>query len=434
MIKYKYQSNSSNIQRKNSEDCILSTSIVLLLSTQLLIENDGKPSKNKASKVIIRKRAKIENIEEILGDNYFRRSYRMSSDRFNQLVSLLKPFLPPKNRLGPNGPIPIEIELSIALRYFAGGSPYDLLLSHGVSHSTIFNSIWRIVHAINECESLRILFPSDHNVQRQIAAGFKAKSQVGFDNCVGAIDGLLIWTEKPSEKAAHEMRTGSKAFFCGRKGKFGYNLQAVADSDGRFLSVWLIHPASSSDFISFIRSKLYLKLNTPGFLAEDLVIFGDNAYVSTNYMVTPYKNIRAGPKDDFNFFHSQLRINIERAFGMLVHRWGILRRPMSSKMGSLKQITLTMALCSLHNFCLGDIGNGNSQDLSNNPANETFYDESLVVNNVDRNLLHGSEHFDDITDEEILSEQKSAVRLKMRKQVERSGLHRSVVSLQNRNN
>jgi hypothetical protein len=78
-------------------------------------------------------------------------------------------------------------------------------------------------------------------------------------------------------------------------------------------------------------------------------------------------------------------------------------------MGSLKQIALTMALCSLHNFCLGDSGNSDAPDTSNNPANETFYDESLVVNNVERNLLHGSEHFDDITDEGILSEQKSAV-------------------------
>jgi hypothetical protein len=41
-------------------------------------------------------------------------------------------------------------------------------------------------------------------------------------------------------------------------------------------------------------------------------------------MVTPYKNVRAGPKDDFNFFHSQLQINIERAFGMLVKRWAVL--------------------------------------------------------------------------------------------------------------
>jgi hypothetical protein len=213
-----------------------------------------------------------------------------------------------------------------------------------------------------------------------------------------------------------------------------YNLQAVADADGKFLAVWLIHPASSSDFISFLRSKLYSRLTTHGFLDEGLVIFGDNAYVSTEYMVTPYKNVRAGPRDDYNFFHSQLRINIERAFGMLVHRWALLRRPMSSRMGPLKQISLTMALCSLHNFCLDDAGDSPSNvEFSSENSEKTYYDESMIVNDVERGLLHGSEHFEDITSEEMISEQKSFVRLKMRKIVERSGLHRSVVSNQNRN-
>ena len=63
-------------------------------------------------------------------------------------------------------------------------------------------------------------------------------SQVGIDNCVGAIDGLLICTEKPSEKFASMMKTGIRAFFCGRKSKFGYNMQVVCDAEGRFLSVW----------------------------------------------------------------------------------------------------------------------------------------------------------------------------------------------------
>jgi hypothetical protein len=331
------------------------------------------------------------------------------------------------------------LEISLALRYFAGGSPYDLIVSHGVSHSSIFNSIWRVVRAINRCNELRIQFPADHSIQRNIAEGFKAKSRVGFDNCVGCIDGLLIWTEKPAENEAHEMKTGSKAFFCGRKGKFGYNLQAVADANGRFLSVWIIHPASSSDFISFIRSKLYVKLNSPGFLADGLVLFGDNAYVSTDYMVTPYKSIRAGPKDDFNFFHSQLRINIERAFGMLVKRWAILRKPMSFRMGSRKQIALTMALCSLHNYCMDDPGTAtvslaNVYSQDSNQQTATYYDERSVVNDVNRGLLHGSEHFDDIVDEEIVAEQRSLVRLQMRRLVQASGLHRPVYSLQNRSN
>jgi hypothetical protein len=120
--------------------------------------------------------------------------------------------------------------------------------------SSIWNSIWRIVDAINECKQLRIQFPEDHCSiqQKQIAAAFKEKSAVGFNNCVGVIDGLVICSEKPTEKFVHMMKTGSRAFYCGRKGRFGYNMQAVCDAEGHFLSVWINHPASASDFISFI--------------------------------------------------------------------------------------------------------------------------------------------------------------------------------------
>jgi hypothetical protein len=155
----------------------------------------------------------------------------MSPENFDQLLKLLKPRLPEKKRVGPNGILPIEVELSIALRYFAGSSPLDFIGSHGISHTSIWNSIWQIVVAINKCDELQINFPEDHSsVQRQIAARFQNKSQVGFNDCVGAIDSLLICTEKPSKKFASMMKTGVHAFFCGCKSKFGYNMQAVCDA------------------------------------------------------------------------------------------------------------------------------------------------------------------------------------------------------------
>jgi hypothetical protein len=313
----------------------------------------------------------------------------------------------------------------------------DFIASHGMSLASIWNSIWRIVDAINECEELRIRFPEDHSIQRQIAAGFKAKSDVGFDNCVGAIDGLLICSEKPTEKFAHMMKTGSRAFYCGRKCRFGYNMQAVCDAEGRFLSVWINHPASASDFIAFIRSKLYSKLTSPGFLADGLVIFGDNAYVSTDYMVTPYKNVRAGNKDDFNFFHSQLRINIERAFGMLVKKWAVLQKPLPCRMGPTKHMALTMALCKLHNYCFGDDVGQPEHSSSGAPANSNDLNTTTVDTESGDNvfqLIDGGQHFQDVTDEELAAEQSSRIRLEMRKLVEATGLHRSVISIQNRNN
>jgi len=47
-----------------------------------------------------------------------------------------------------------------------------------------------------------------------------------------------------------------------------------------------------------------------GLLADGLVIFGDNAYLNTKFMATPYPNIagrdKEKSKDNYNFYHLQV--------------------------------------------------------------------------------------------------------------------------------
>eukprot|EP00804_Cyclotella_cryptica_P020312 CCRYP_014047-RA/>CCRYP_014047-RA protein AED:0.35 eAED:0.35 QI:0/-1/0/1/-1/0/1/0/184 len=75
-------------------------------------------------------------------------------------------------------------------------------------------------------------------------------------------------------------------------------------------------------------------------------------------MCTRWKNVSGGPKDAMNFFHSSLRICIECAFGILVHRWGILRKPMPVNLSVQKISSLVLALCKLHNFCIDNASVG----------------------------------------------------------------------------
>ena len=85
-----------------------------------------------------------------------------------------------------------------------------------------------------------------------------------------------------------------------------------------------------------------------------LCLFGDNAYVQSSYMCTPWKAVTSGPKDAFNFYHSQVRINIECAFGILVHRWGMLRKAIPVGISVSRTTRLVLALCKLHNFCIAN--------------------------------------------------------------------------------
>jgi hypothetical protein len=105
--------------------------------------------------------------------------------------------------------------------------------------------------------------------------------------------------------------------------------------------------------LAFEASELRRKLEQNGFLAPNLCLFGDNAYINKMYMATPYPNVQ-GPctKDSYNFFHSQLRIRIECAFGLLVQRWGFLRKKAPQQFTMKKVIATVSCLCRLHNFLI----------------------------------------------------------------------------------
>jgi hypothetical protein len=65
-----------------------------------------------------------------------------------------------------------------------------------------------------------------------MASAFCNASSVVISSCAGAIDGILIWIAKPSEKDIERCAVGRKKFFCGQKNKFGLNCQAVLDCHG----------------------------------------------------------------------------------------------------------------------------------------------------------------------------------------------------------
>jgi hypothetical protein len=111
--------------------------------------------------------------------------------------------------------------------------------------------------------------------------------------------------------------------------------------------------------MAFEANDLYARLEK-GLLEDGLVLFGDNAYLNSAFMATPYSNVSGNPnkksEDNYNFYHSQLRIRVECVFGMLAARWGILITAMHSKYTTTKSIGLVFALARLHNFCLDERG------------------------------------------------------------------------------
>ena len=103
------------------------------------------------------------------------------------------------------------------------------MLTHGVSFTSIFTSVWGVVDCINKCEKLKFSFPNLEE-QKVIAKGFHSMSGAGFNNVIGAIDGLLIWLLKPTAEECNSLNiAGDGQFRCHRKDKYGLNMQAICD-------------------------------------------------------------------------------------------------------------------------------------------------------------------------------------------------------------
>ena len=355
---------------------------------------------------IPRVRRTIRSIFDEYGEYYLRRAYRMDEPTFWKLHSLIEQDLvgPIRTQPGgtPNGAIATELKLSVALRYLAGGDPLDIMISHGISHSAVYESIWLVVDAINHCDELKIRFPSTEEEQQRTALGFRNRSTAKFSNCVGAIDGMLVWITKPNITTMEETKIGAGKFYCGRKKKYGLSLQAVCDSNRRFLDIYVGHPASASDLLVFTQSPLRKSLEDESkpLLFPQFVIYGDAAYVNNNYMVSPFRNAQSKTdEDDFNYYQSQVRICIECAFGMLTQRWAILRKPMPAILGIRKTTAIVGCVCRLHNYCIDS-----QQKLEPlirrdraKIATGSHILEDLEEDSIPRDLLGGGNHFDDIS-------------------------------------
>jgi hypothetical protein len=122
-----------------------------------------------------RKRKQVEEVYKELGSIYFRRAYQMEYKNFQLLAQMLTPLIikssvmkhNSRNHI-PNGIITPDVQLACALRWFAGGSAYDIMTTYGISHTEAINSICYAVEAVNLHASLNIKYHEDRQEQKLI--------------------------------------------------------------------------------------------------------------------------------------------------------------------------------------------------------------------------------------------------------------------------
>lgn len=212
----------------------------------------------------------------------------------------------------------------------------------------------------------------------RIKAGFLAKSQgKGPRNTVGCIDGCHVEILRPSE-SAHS--------YYNRKKFPSIVLQGVCNHENKFLDVFIGFPGSAHDARVMRESPFFTSAPTA---VDGGYILGDSAYPLLPWLMTPYKDNSSNfPswKKEFNRRHSQQRVAIENAFGLLKQRFRRLYLVDAKTVA--QSCFIVMAACVLHNFCNEE--RDSLQDLECLPEVDEVGNDD-VDPNVDRSQSNYSE-------------------------------------------
>ncbi|KAK3233899.1 hypothetical protein CYMTET_55829 [Cymbomonas tetramitiformis] len=229
---------------------------------------------------------------------------------------------------------------------------------------------WECIYALPDI--LPNVFPwDDVTALDALAVDFEKRSNGTLPNCVGALDGVPIEIQKPFESEQPDARS-----FYNRKGFFSLNAQCLCNAKRQFTFVSIEAKGNTNDSLAILMSTLGQDL-VNGKLPSPFYIMGDEAYkgIAPDSIICPYPGkLLEAKKDNFNYYQSITRNNVECSFGILFRRFGVLRKALTVSLLGDKLIegdacldaprktpghavALFMACCSLHNYCIDVSGN-----------------------------------------------------------------------------
>ena len=281
--------------------------------------------------------------------------FKVSRAGFEELLEIISPFMHDTNKVmamrSSGSVVSKRTKLYATLRWCAGGSYLDICFAWGISKTALFSDVfekgvvWPVIDAIDE--AFVIGLPLDNVVELQrLADEFSILSHDELKGCVTAIDGWVAQSRKPFPSEVVDIMA-----YRNRHGCWGLVVLAGCDARCRFTMFSCKNSGSTNDCIAWELSLLKKLIIDDGSLPHQFFLIGDEAFSCCNQLLVPYSGRGLGTwKDSFNFHLSAMRQVIERAFAILVQRWGILWRPLRCNFD--KWTKLLTVLAKLHNFCL----------------------------------------------------------------------------------
>ncbi|XP_074871522.1 uncharacterized protein LOC142023941 [Carettochelys insculpta] len=172
---------------------------------------------------------------------------------------------------------------------------------------------------------------------------------LGFPNCFGALDGTHIPIHAPEHSGVR---------YLNRKGYHSVVLQALVDSQGHFLDIYVGWPGSTHNTRVSRNSGLCRRLQAGTYIPQreipvgdttmPLCVIADAAYPLRPWLMHPYTGHLSASQERFNQRLNHVRQVVECTFGHLKGRWRCLLTRLDAGPTNIPQI---VGVCSaLHNL------------------------------------------------------------------------------------
>ncbi|XP_050380697.1 protein ALP1-like [Argentina anserina] len=276
------------------------------------------------------------------GDSRWRHAFRMPEHTFSILLSILSPFL---TSAIPS--IPPNYAVAAAIYRLAHGATYKAVgRRFGMDSAAACRAFYAVCKSVNDQLANLFEFRSD---MARIVAGFR---WISLPNCCGVLGFARFGVDS-------EMLGPNAALL----------VQALVDSEGRFLDVSAGWPSTVKPEAIFRQSKLYLGveesrelLNGPAHELGDGIalpqyILGESCFPLLPWLLTPY--VRSNEEEEsfgasekaFNAVHSRAVGLVGTAFARVRARWGLLSREWKEECREFLPFVVVTG-CLLNNFLM----------------------------------------------------------------------------------
>ncbi|CAN7943555.1 unnamed protein product, partial [Ixodes hexagonus] len=259
----------------------------------------------------------VAGVVRRLDDTEFRKYFRVSRNVCYKVIADYEKseFYPKSHGRGPYPQKTAEEHPVIYINSFrfAGNkvSERAVAIMFGMAESTLHVIIEQVACFLESISTEVICFSDG---QAKVASSAKFEKISGFPLVLGCVDGTYVETRCPAHKIP--------STYTNRHEKKSYLVQAICDSDRKFLDIFLGHTGKTHDAQAFRRS---FELDDLPLICEGdkFHILGDAAYPLREYLLTPYRNYRNFTPEEttYNLKLSQTRVRIENAFGLLKGRF-----------------------------------------------------------------------------------------------------------------